>query len=50
MPAETKTSNVKLDVPVALSLREKFKKHCKKLNISVSQRVRDLIQQDMKKK
>ena len=49
MAAEIKTGNVKLDVALALSLRTKFKKHCAKLNVSVAQRIRDLMQADMKK-
>ena len=49
MTAEIKTSNVKIESPVAKTLHNKFKKHCKKLNVSMAQRVRDLIQQDIKR-
>ena len=48
MAAEVKTKGVKAETIVSKSLRAKFKKHCKKLNVSVSQRLRDLMQKDLK--
>ncbi len=49
MGAEVKSKGVKVETEVSKSLREKFKRHChKKLNVSVSQRLRDLMQKDMK--
>lgn len=50
MPAEKKTSTVKVTVPCSKSLRAKFNRHCKKLNVSAAQRIRDLMQKDLKKR
>ena len=49
MAAEIKTKGVKMETIASTSFRKKFKAHCKKLNVSVSQRLRDLAQKDMKK-
>jgi hypothetical protein len=49
MAAETKTSTHRVDTTLSESLKKKFLRHCKKLNVSVAQRLRDLIQQDLKK-
>lgn len=49
MSAEIKTG-VKVETSTSRSLREKFKRHCRKnLNVTVSQRLRDLMQADLKK-
>ena len=48
MPAETKTKGMKLETTAAPSLWKKFKNHCRKLNVSMAQRIRDLIQKDLK--
>lgn len=50
MSAEIKTKGVKVETTTSTSLRKKFKSHCKKLNVTVAQRLRDLMQLDMKKK
>lgn len=47
MAAEKKTG-VKVETSVAPSLRKKFKRHCAKLNKSVAQHLRDLMQKDLK--
>lgn len=48
MAAEVKSKGVKVESTVSQSLRKKFKARVKKLNVSMSQRIRDLIQQDLK--
>lgn len=48
MAAEVKSKGPKVETRVSQSLKSKFKKRCKKLNVSVSQRMRDLIQADVK--
>lgn len=48
MPRETKTSTTKITFSLAESLRDKFNRHCAKLNVSAAQRLRDLAQQDIK--
>ena len=47
MAAEKK--QVKVETSTSITLRKKFKKHCKGLNVSVSQRLRDLMQAELKK-
>lgn len=47
MPAEKKTG-VKVETRLSKSLATKFKRRCKKLNVSVAQRIRDLVQKDLK--
>jgi hypothetical protein len=49
MPAEKKSNGKKLESVASASLHNKFKAHCKKLNVSMSQRIRDLVQKDLKK-
>lgn len=46
MPAEIKAGKVKMDFALSASLRKKFHRRCKKLNVSAAQRLRDLVQQD----
>lgn len=48
MAAETKTKGETLETVLAKSLKKQFKARCKKLNVSMSQRMRDLIQRDLK--
>lgn len=48
MAAEKKTKGVKLETIASVSLKKKFKARCKKLNVSVAQRLRDLAQKDIK--
>lgn len=47
MPAEIKTKGVAVETTTSESLRKKFKKHCRRLNVSVAQRLRDLMQKDL---
>ncbi len=47
MAAETKTG-VKVETSVSKTLRDKFKRHCKKMNVSVAQHLRDLMQLALK--
>jgi hypothetical protein len=47
--ATEKKDGVKVETKLAPSLHKKFKSNCRKLNVSMSQRVRDLIQKDLKK-
>jgi hypothetical protein len=47
MPAE-KRSGGKIETRVAKSLKKKFERRCEKLNVSVAQRLRDLVQKDLK--
>lgn len=50
MASEIKSKNsVKVETSTSKSLRQNFKRHCKSLNVSVSQRLRDLMQKDLKK-
>lgn len=39
---------VKVETATSKTLRAKFKRHCKKLNVSVAQRLRDLMQKELK--
>ena len=48
MAAEKKTNGRKITVELSDSLLKKFTRHCKKLNVSMAQRVRDLLQKDLK--
>ena len=48
MAAETKTAGAKFETIGSASMKAKFKKHCAKLNVSQSQRLRDLVQKDLK--
>lgn len=48
MSAEIKTSRHTVESRLSKSLKAKFKKLCKKQKESVSQRLRDLIQADVK--
>jgi hypothetical protein len=48
MASEKKSNGAKITIECAKSLRQKFKKHCKSLNVSASQRLRDLIQKDIR--
>lgn len=50
MPAEKKTSKVKVTVECSATLRQQFNRRCKKLNVSAAQRIRDLMQKDLKGK
>ncbi|MBL0255832.1 MAG: hypothetical protein IPQ27_13170 [Chitinophagaceae bacterium] len=47
MAAEKKSKGVKVIFDAA-SLRKKFNKHCKSLNVSASQRMRDMMQKELK--
>lgn len=49
MPTEIKTSKHKVETELSATLKKKFKSHCKKLNLSQAQRLRDLIQEALKK-
>lgn len=48
MPTETKTSRTKITFDLAASLRKKFNAKCKKRGLSASQRLRDLVQKDVR--
>ncbi|HRR24781.1 MAG TPA: hypothetical protein P5053_10240 [Bacteroidia bacterium] len=48
MATEKKSKGVKVTIECAESLRKKFNKHCKKLNVSASQRIRDMMQKELK--
>jgi hypothetical protein len=48
MASEIKTKGKKIEVIASKNLHRFFKKRCKKLNVSMSQRLRDLIQKDLK--
>lgn len=48
MATEVKSKGPKIEARVSKGLKKKFKARCKKLNVSQSQRLRDLIQQDLK--
>ncbi|MGN6435986.1 MAG: hypothetical protein ACTHMM_05605 [Agriterribacter sp.] len=50
MPAEIKSKGVKVETTVSRTLRDRFKRHCKKMNVSVSQHLRDLMQVALKAK
>lgn len=51
MPAETKSKGVKVETTTSPSLRKKYQRHCRKIHdLSVSQRLRDLMQLDLKNK
>jgi hypothetical protein len=47
MSAEKKAGRT-VETNVSVSLAKKFKSHCKKLNVSMAQRLRDLMQKDVK--
>lgn len=49
MASEKKTNGKTIETIVSAGAHKKFKSRCKKLNVSMSQRIRDLIQQDLKK-
>lgn len=49
MAAEKKTQGPKTETVTSKALKAKFKKRCKALGVSQSQRLRDLMQQDVKK-
>lgn len=48
MSGEIKTSKTRVIFHTSDSLKAKFARHCKKMNVSVSQRMRDLMQKDLK--
>lgn len=48
MSSEIKTGGVISQTRTSKGLKNKFKQHCKKLNVSMSQRLRDLMQKDLK--
>lgn len=48
MSAEKKTKGARFHTIGSKDLKRKFVRHCKKLNISQAQRLRDLIQKDLK--
>ncbi len=48
MPAEKKSYSATVETTLSVSLKKKFKSHCRKLNVSVAQRLRDLMQKDLK--
>lgn len=48
MSSEIKTKGVTTEVMTSKNLKANFKKRCKKLNVSMSQRLRDLMQKDLK--
>ncbi len=48
MAAEVKTGSARFESQGAASLKKKFAARCKKLGVSQRQRIRDLIQQDIK--
>lgn len=48
MAAEIKSNGVKLETKVSKTLRKKFKIRCAELNVSMAQRLRDLMQKDLK--
>lgn len=47
MGAEKK--EVTVEAKTSKTLKKNFKRHCKGLNVSVAQRLRDLMQKDIKK-
>lgn len=48
MAAEKKSKGVKIETTTSVSFRQKFHRRCKKLNVSAAQRLRDLMQKDVK--
>lgn len=48
MSAEVKSKGVETKTVLSKSAHKKFKSHVKKHNVSMAQRIRDLIQQDLK--
>ena len=48
MGAEIKTNGVKMETKASKNLHAKFTRRCKNLNVSVAQRLRDLMQMDIK--
>jgi hypothetical protein len=48
MSSEIKSGSTFLQGRCSKSLKSKFKKHCKDLNVSMSQRIKDLAQADMR--
>lgn len=49
MPGEIKTRGPKLETRVSKTFHKRFTAHCKRMEISVAQHLRDLVQADMKK-
>jgi len=51
MPAEIKSKGAKVETITSPSLRKRYQRHCKKVhNLSVAQRLRDMMQLDLKNK
>lgn len=50
MGAEKKSTSSKFEASASTSLKKKFGRHCRKLNVSMAQRIRDLVQKDMREK
>lgn len=48
MAREIKTNGKKVESTISKTEHKKFKNHCRKLNVSMSQRIRDMIQKDCK--
>lgn len=48
MASEKKTKGAKFETIGSNNLKKKFRARCKKLNVSQAQRMRDLIQNDVK--
>lgn len=47
MAKETRTGPVKITVTLAPSLRKRFNRHCDKMNVTVSQWLRDAMQKEL---
>jgi hypothetical protein len=47
MSSEIKSGHIFLQGRCSKNLKNRFKKHCKELNVSEAQRIRDLAQQDI---
>lgn len=50
MASEVKTKGKQYKFHLSANLHKRFKTRCKKLNISAAQRLRDLMQADLKEK
>lgn len=48
MAAEQKTVGTKVETTISATTHKKFKAKARKLGVSMAQRVRDLIQKDLK--
>jgi hypothetical protein len=48
MPAEQKTTEHRVETKLSQRAKREFKRRCNRLNVSIAQRMRDLIQQDLK--